>query len=151
MPLRAPATALKTAAPIVRASEPMVIFAESWNLTEATVLVVYRTRWMEDTDVVYQGVKHLIDRAGAVELIHHEVIEDRDMLFGKGVWTVHLLHPDSNPSVQPGPLVQAVIDAAASFEGNSPHPLLAPAEVARRFSEAWGTRGKEKVHGGTNA
>ena len=60
--------------------DPCWLYA--WQTTiecGASLLSVYRSTWLQDTDNTYRPVVGLLDRLGA-KLIHTETIEDHDMV-----------------------------------------------------------------------
>lgn len=60
-----------------------------FGATEETVLVVYRSTWLRDTDKMYEPVLALL--ADGYEVLCREINQDADMIFGRGELTIYAL------------------------------------------------------------
>ncbi|AFU20693.1 hypothetical protein GOOSE_70 [Mycobacterium phage Goose] len=135
MPLQIVADALELPAPVVRVAETNWVFAETINLGEATLLLVYRSVALRDSDPDYKDVAALIERHGTVETIYHHpsngIVRDEKMMFGHGKWEVYLLH-EGAPKEVSNPRAQEVIDMLKNW-GEPMHPTDIPSAVMQRL------------------
>lgn len=134
MPLQVVSHALQLPAPVVRAAEPNWLFAETINLFDASLLLVYRSVALKDTDPIYADVKALLDRHTAEVIYDPErgTVRDPNMMFGHGQWAVYLLH-EGAPREITDPRAREVVDMIKNW-GAPTHPSLVADEIALRLS-----------------
>lgn len=114
--------------PIVRVASPTWVFAETINLGDgASLLAIYRSTWLRDTDTGYEDVRALLDRSESDE-IYRRSIEDEAMMHARGEWIIYVLNPVKNPA----PIARQVIGIVKEW-GEPFIPLHVPAEIAKRL------------------
>ncbi|AFQ97396.1 hypothetical protein FGG47_gp25 [Mycobacterium phage Rebeuca] len=136
MPLQIVADALHLPAPVVRVASNNWVFAETINLGEATLLLIYRSVALRDSDPDYKDVAALLERHGTVESIYDHpptngVVRDEKMMFGHGKWEVYLLH-EGAPKEVTNPRAREVIDMLKNW-GEPMHPTEVPSSVMARL------------------
>ncbi|QHB41250.1 hypothetical protein SEA_CHUPACABRA_67 [Mycobacterium phage Chupacabra] len=135
MPLQIVADALDLPAPVVRADTKNWVFAETMNLFDATLLLVYRSVALRDTDPIYKDVMALMERH-TVEILYEPdnpergIVRDDSMMFGHGQWEVFLLH-EGAPKEITDPRAHHLVEMLRNW-GDALHPTEIPAEVMRR-------------------
>ncbi|AGK87999.1 hypothetical protein M041_gp20 [Mycobacterium phage Severus] len=135
MPLQIVADTLNLPTPVVRADTKNWVFAETMNLFDATLLLVYRSVALRETDPIYKDVVALMERH-TVEILYEPdnpergIVRDDSMMFGHGQWEVFLLH-EGAPKEVTDPRAKYLVEMLRNW-GDALHPAQIPDEVMRR-------------------
>lgn len=119
--------------PVARVSEPHWLFAETLNLKTLTVLVIYRSPWLKETDPMYEPVADLLGRCPRVEFVHRDQIVDPKMMFGRAEWVVYFLHQSPVEVPIEDPKALKAIEIVRSFSGKPVHPIITAKEIFHRL------------------
>jgi hypothetical protein len=113
--------------PVMRVAIPYWVVAETINIGEGmSILLIYRSTYLRDTDPHYEEVRAIVERYDTEEL-YRRTREDEDMMHRSAEWIVYLC--DRAPVIPPK--AQIVIDLVAEW-GDPLHPRDVPAAIVQR-------------------
>lgn len=134
MPLQVISDVLGLPAPVIRADLRPWILAESINLGSSTLMLVYHSVVLQETDPMYSDVADMLFRSKRIEILFPRTLMDEpDMMFGKGITAVYLLHDDlSDPMLDPR--ARIIADVLASWGETVPLDDL-PRQLRERLGQ----------------